>query len=341
MRGAAIHDHGDPSILLPSGGDLVRGELAVDAVRDHALAGLEPEPGAVESHLDLVRLEGDQAGDPPDPGPGVLVRPGRAARAADVVVAGQALVRAEGLASGRGERGQVDVVAGDVPAGGEPGLVQRQRAPGVGYDLVLVPNGQVPAGLPDIYAVVRVGGMADDSLVFLVKGLHRPPRERHPALQFAGVIRQPGVLPGGARLAVVAGLDGVPGSRSEVGVLGGMPAGLERAVGDGREREVGHRIAAGFVQQHDVLAVGDPVAAEPDPHTAAQRLGEQHPVGERPGDQEPADGSGCQRSLLPGQAHGCLLICRGIHPRTLGSGERFAAVDVQRLAGQEGAGQGE
>src|SRR6185437_9842359 len=195
---------------LPSGGDLVRGELAVDAVRDHALPGFEPEPGAVECHLDLVRFEGNQAGDTADLGPGILVGPRRAVRAADVVVAGQTLVRAEGLALCRGEGGLVDIVAGDVPAGREPGLIQRQWPPGIGYDLVLVPNGQVPARLPDIYAVVGVGSMADDPLVFFVEGLHRPPRERHPALQLAGVVGQLGVLPGGSRLAVLAGLDGVP-----------------------------------------------------------------------------------------------------------------------------------
>jgi len=112
----------------------------------------------------------------------------------------------------------------------------------------LVPNGQLTARLPDINAVVRVGGMADDPLVFFVEGLHRPPRERHPALQFAGVIGQLGVLPGGARLGVLAGPDGVPGRRPEVRVPGGMPAGLERAVGDGRPREIRHRVAAGLVQ---------------------------------------------------------------------------------------------
>jgi hypothetical protein len=84
-----------------------------------------------------------------------------------------------------------------------------------------------------------------------------------------------------------------------------MPGGLERAVGNGGKREVSHRITPRFVQQHDVLAVGDPGVAEPDPQAPAQRLGEQHPVGERAGDEEPADSSGCQRSLLPGQAHNC------------------------------------
>jgi hypothetical protein len=57
------------------------------------------------------------------------------------------------------------------------------------------------------------------------------------------------------------------------------------------------------VQQHDVFAVGDPGAAEPDAHAPAQRLGEQHPFGQRAGNQEPADRPGSERSLLPGQAH--------------------------------------
>ena len=88
---------------------------------------------------------------------------------------------------------------------------------------------------------------------------------------------------------------------------GGVLAGLEHAVGDAGEREVGHWVTAGFVQQHDVFAVGDPGAAEPDPHAPPQRLGEQQPVGERIGDEEPADRSGSERSLLPGQAHSCFL----------------------------------
>jgi hypothetical protein len=55
------------------------------------------------------------------------------------------------------------------------------------------------------------------------------------------------------------------------------------------------------MQQHDVLAVGDPAAAKPHPHPPAQRLGEQQPVRKRIGDQEPADRCGGKRSLLPGK----------------------------------------
>ena len=112
----------------------------VEAVRDHVLAGLEPEPGAVEVHLDLVRFEGDQAADTPDLGPSVGVRRGRPARVRNVVMAAQALVRAERLAFGRAERGFIDAGAWDIPARGETGLKQRQRAGGVGPDAIAAPT---------------------------------------------------------------------------------------------------------------------------------------------------------------------------------------------------------
>src|SRR5262249_3752173 len=106
---------------LLAGRDLLGGEIAVGAVRDHALAGLQPQPGAVEFCHDLVRLKGQETGNAPDLGPGILVRPHGAPRVVNVVVTAQAFVRAERLAGGRGERGFVDVGARDVPAGREPG----------------------------------------------------------------------------------------------------------------------------------------------------------------------------------------------------------------------------
>jgi hypothetical protein len=72
-------------------------------------------------------------------------------------------------------------------------------------------------------------------------------------------------------------------------------------VGDGADREVGHRVAGGLVQQHDVVAVGDPLAA---------RLG----------------------PLLSPFAFSFVMH---------GPGQRLAAVDVQRLAGEERIGQRE
>jgi hypothetical protein len=46
------------------------------------------------------------------------------------------------------------------------------------------------------------------------------------------------------------------------------------------------------VRQHDVLAVGDPAAAEAHTLAAAQLLGERQPVSKRITDQEPADRCG-------------------------------------------------
>jgi hypothetical protein len=268
-------------------------------VRNHQLTRLQPQLGPVQAHLDLVRLEGDHPGDTVDLGPGVLVGPRRAAAARHVVVAAQALVRAERLPVGRGQRGLVDVGPRDVPARREPRLEQGQRTGGVGDDQVTAAYGEVPAGLPDVDPVIHVGGVADDPLVFLVEGVHRPPRERDPPLQLAGVSGQVGVLPGRPLLARLAGPDREPGGRAEVLVPGRVLGGLEHAVGDVAEREVGHRVATGLVQQHDVFAIGDPRVREPDPHAPAQRLGVEQSFGKRVRDQEPADRSRCERSLLP------------------------------------------
>jgi hypothetical protein len=78
-----------------------------------------------------------------------------------------------------------------------------------------------------------------------------------------------------------------------------MPAVFQHAVGDVAERGVGDRIAAGFVQQHDVLAVGDPGIAESDAHPPAERFGVQQTLGQRSWSQEPACRPRRQRSLLP------------------------------------------
>src|SRR6266568_580521 len=112
--------------------DLVGVQASVDSVRDDGLARLEGEFLVVEEDVDLVRLEGDEVGDAGDLGPGLRVGPGCAMAAADVVVNGQALVGAERLSLGRGQRVLVDVLAWHVPAGRESGFVERDRAGGVG-----------------------------------------------------------------------------------------------------------------------------------------------------------------------------------------------------------------
>jgi hypothetical protein len=105
-------------------------------VRRDVLAGFEPKRFVVERDGDLVRFEGQVIAYPGDLGPGVDVGPGCAGDAVDVVVAGEALVRAERLVVDRREGGLVDVAAGYVPAGCEAGLVQDQGVLGVSHDPV-------------------------------------------------------------------------------------------------------------------------------------------------------------------------------------------------------------
>ena len=64
-------------------------------------------------------------------------------------------------------------------------------------------------------------------------------------------------------------------------MLGDPIFGVEHAGLDVTVREVGDRVAARLVQQHDVFAVGDPLVGKLHPHPAPQRLGEQQPRRQR------------------------------------------------------------
>jgi hypothetical protein len=278
-------------------------------VRDHALAGLEPHRLAVEAYLDLVRFKRDEARHGADLGPRIQVGPRRLARVADVVIAAHSLVGAESLELHGGERGFVHVGPRDVPARREPRLKQRQRPARVRDQLVAVPDDQTAAGPADVDPVVRVGGVADDPVIFLVEGVHRPPAERDPFLQLARVVGQFGVLPGRPVLAPLPGPDGVPGGRPEVPVLGGVHGGRQHVGKYVAEGEVGDRVVTWLVQQHDVLAVGNPGVTEPDPHPPPERFGEQQSLRQRSGDQKPADRARRERSLLPSQTHFPVPFC--------------------------------
>ena len=72
-------------------------------------------------------------------------------------------------------------------------------------------------------------------------------------------------------------------------MLGGMVGAFQGVWRDVGLREVGHRIAARFEEQEDVLAIGDPGSAEAHAHAPAQRLGVQQSLGQRFGHEEPAD----------------------------------------------------
>ena len=62
--------------------------------------------------------------------------------------------------------------------------------------------------------------------------------------------------------------DGEPVHLAELGVVCDAVFGNQDAGVDVALPEVGHWVAARLVQQHDVVAVGDPLVAEPHPHPA-------------------------------------------------------------------------
>jgi hypothetical protein len=68
---------------------------------------------------------------------------------------------------------------------------------------------------------------------------------------------------------------------------------LEHPGGDVHAREVRDRVAPRLVEQHDVIALGDPGVGEPDAHPPAERFGVNEALRQRLGDQKPSEGSGC------------------------------------------------
>src|SRR5438876_9944444 len=118
---------------------------------------------------------------------------------------------------------------------------------------------EVTGGLANVDAVVGVSGMADDSFVFFVEAVHGPPGERDACLQFACMGGQAGVLPRSSlRGVLLACADAVPGREPEIGMLSGMVGAFEGAWRHVGLREVRYWIAVGFVEQDDVLAIGNP-----------------------------------------------------------------------------------
>jgi len=182
-----------------------------------------------------------------------------------------------------------------------------QRPPGISDGVVTVSNDEIAGGLANVDAVIAVGGVAQDSFVFFEEGIHGRPGEGDALLQFNRVGRQFDVLPGALRSALSAGLDGVPGSEPEVAVAGAVFGALEGARSDAGFRKVGYRIAAGLEEDDGVLCFGDPGSTEADAHAPAKRFDIQQPVGQRLRQEESADRSRRERTLLPGQSQCSLL----------------------------------
>jgi hypothetical protein len=78
---------------------------------------------------------------------------------------------------------------------------------------------------------------------------------------------------------LLVGGDHVPLRRPEIPMSAGVLARAEGVREDVGSREVGDGVPPGLVQEHNVFAVGDPLAAKANPHTSAKRFGEQQALG--------------------------------------------------------------
>jgi hypothetical protein len=70
------------------------------------------------------------------------------------------------------------------------------------------------------------------------------------------------------------------------------------------------------MEQGDLFAIGDPDSTEKDPHPATERFDVKQSFGERVWNEEVPDRSGCERSLLPGQAHNGISFHLGVGEST-------------------------
>lgn len=148
-------------------------------------------------------------------------------------------------ALGQDQGALVNVFALDIPARYEAGFEQDDRADHVGDDSIADPDGQMARGLPDVDTVVRVGGVADDALVFLIKGVHPRQAKATRASRMSGICREGDVLPCGAASVSGPGVHVKPGRIAKITVAGRPVLADKNIWPDVDEREIGHRIAIG------------------------------------------------------------------------------------------------
>ena len=79
--------------------------------------------------------------------------------------------------------------------------------------------------------MIGVGGVTDNALVLLVEGVHRSPSKRDSALQYAGMVRQGGVMPCSVVGASASDAHAEPRGIAEVAVLCRPTLSLTRTLG--------------------------------------------------------------------------------------------------------------
>ena len=138
----------------------------------------------VDEGVDLLVVEGDEAGDLGQLGGRELVRPGEVLvdRVADLhrpVAGRRPLVGTGGDGVGGDEVREVDRRPIEVAAGRQPGLEEEDRRAALGEDDALELDPQLPRRAQRVDPGVGAAGMDEDPLVLLVPGLERLPLDPH------------------------------------------------------------------------------------------------------------------------------------------------------------------
>src|SRR5215471_12117719 len=101
--------------------------------------------------------------------------------------------------------------------------------------------------------------MADNTLVLLVKTVHRSPSKSDSVPQFAGVVGQRGVLPCTTRRPTITNNDGKPGEGAQFAMFSCAVLFNKDTWSDIGTREERARVETWVVQQEHVLAFCNPL----------------------------------------------------------------------------------
>src|SRR5262249_53360442 len=93
---------------------------------------------------------------------------------------------------------------------------------GIGDDAISVTDYKIAGALANVYTMVTVRGMTDDSFVFFVESIHGRPGKGYSSLQVAPVVRQADMLPRSSRCVLLTRSNDIPGRKSEFVVLSGV-----------------------------------------------------------------------------------------------------------------------
>ena len=88
-------------------------------MRENALTGFKDELLAIEPNVDEILLEREEVGNPCNLTPSLRIGPGDFCMFPEIVIASEPLLWAECLEWVEHQHGRVDVVSGNIPAGGE------------------------------------------------------------------------------------------------------------------------------------------------------------------------------------------------------------------------------